>query len=78
VKAREVIQAEPRKPAEIKKLYADLLARVTLRTLAEAFDITPPTLVDGIVRLCLGDGPGYRQTAPSAAHQRPRHPRCLR
>ena len=49
VKAREMIQAEPRKPAEIKKLYADLLTRVTLRTVAEAFDITPPTLVDGIV-----------------------------
>lgn len=40
VKAREVIQAEAHKPAEIKKLYADLLARVTLRTVAEAFDIT--------------------------------------
>jgi restriction system protein len=49
VKARDVIQAEPRKPAEIKKLYADLLARVTLRIVAEAFDIAPPTLVDGIV-----------------------------
>jgi restriction system protein len=49
VKARDVIQTEARKPAEIKKLYADLLARVTLRTVAEAFDITPPTLVDGIV-----------------------------
>jgi restriction system protein len=49
VKTRDVIQAEPRKPAEIKKLYADLVARVTLRALAEAFDIAPPTLVDGIV-----------------------------
>jgi restriction system protein len=49
VKSRDVIQAEPRKSAEVKKLYADLLARVTLRTVAEAFDITPPTLVDGIV-----------------------------
>jgi restriction system protein len=49
VKARDVIQAEPRKPAEIKKLYADLVARVTLRTVAEAFDIAPPMLVDGIV-----------------------------
>ena len=44
-----MIQTEARKPAEIKKLYADLLARVTLRTVAEAFDITPLTLVDGIV-----------------------------
>jgi len=49
VKARDVIHAEPRKPAEIKKLYADLVARVTLRTVAEAFDIAPPMLVDGIV-----------------------------
>jgi len=49
VRARDVIQAESRKPAEIKKLYADLLARVTLRAVAEAFDIAPLTLVDGIV-----------------------------
>jgi restriction system protein len=49
VKSRDAIQAEPRKPAEIRKLYADLLARITLRTVAEAFDIAPPTLVDGIV-----------------------------
>ncbi|MEU9824742.1 restriction endonuclease [Micromonospora chersina] len=49
MKSKSLVQPEPRKEAEIKKLYGDLIARVTLRTLAEAFDITPVTLVDGIV-----------------------------
>ena len=49
VKTKDVVQPEPRKDAEIKKLYGQLIARVALRTLAEAFDATPPTLVSSIV-----------------------------
>ncbi|GAA2713194.1 restriction endonuclease [Actinoplanes palleronii] len=43
------VTALPRKEPETKKLYGDLLARLTLRTLAEAFGATSPHLVDGIV-----------------------------
>jgi restriction system protein len=39
----------PRKEAETKKIYGDLLARVTLRTMAEAYDATTPELVQSIV-----------------------------
>ena len=49
VKSKDLVQPEPRRDADIKKLYADLLARVTLRTLAEAFDAVPASLVNGIV-----------------------------
>ena len=49
VKARDDIQALPRKEAEIGKLYEQLVARVALRTLAEAFEVAPVTLVGGIV-----------------------------
>jgi restriction system protein len=49
VKSKDVIQPEPRKDAEIKKLYEKLIGRVALRTLAEAFDVAPATLVSGIV-----------------------------
>jgi restriction system protein len=49
MKSKDVVQPEPRKEAQIKKLYGELLARVTLRTLAEAFDAAPVTLVSGIV-----------------------------
>jgi restriction system protein len=49
VKAKDLIQPEPRKEAEINKLYEKLIARVALRTLAEAFDVAPATLVGGIV-----------------------------
>jgi restriction system protein len=48
VKTKDVIQPEPRKNAEIKKLYERLIAWVALRTLAEAFDVAPSTLVSGI------------------------------
>jgi hypothetical protein len=40
---------EARKETEINKLYEKLIARVALRTLAEAFDVAPVTLVSGIV-----------------------------
>jgi restriction system protein len=49
VKTKDVIQPEPRKETEINKLYEKLIARVALRTLAEAFDVVPPALVGGIV-----------------------------
>jgi restriction system protein len=48
-KTKDVVQAEPRKDAEIKRLYGQLIARVALRTLAEAFGATPVTLVSNIV-----------------------------
>jgi restriction system protein len=41
--------AVPRKDSEIKALYGDLLARLTLRTLAEAFDATSLDVVSAIV-----------------------------
>jgi restriction system protein len=41
--------AVPRKEPEIKKLYGDLIARLTLRTIGEAFDATSPDVVTGIV-----------------------------
>ena len=49
VKARDEIVADPRKEAETGRLYEKLIARVALRTLAEAFDIAPATVVSGIV-----------------------------
>jgi restriction system protein len=49
VKTKDLIQPEPRKDAEVRKLYANLIAQVALRTLAEAFDVAPVTLVRGIV-----------------------------
>ena len=48
-KTKDIIQPEPRKPAEVNKLYEKLIARVALRTLAEAFDVAAATLVGGIV-----------------------------
>lgn len=44
-----LVQAEPRGAAEIGSLYEKLIARVALRTLAEAFDVTPAALVSEIV-----------------------------
>ncbi len=49
VKTKNLVQQEPRKEPAIKKLYEKLIARVALRTLAEAFDVAPVTLVSGIV-----------------------------
>jgi restriction system protein len=39
----------PRKAAEVHHLYGQLLARIALRTIAEAFALTPPALVDSVV-----------------------------
>jgi restriction system protein len=39
---------QPRKDAECRALYRDLVARLALRAIDEAFTVTPPSLVDGI------------------------------
>ncbi|MBV9448676.1 MAG: restriction endonuclease [Streptosporangiaceae bacterium] len=49
VKTKDEVVPEPRKAAEVNKLYERLIARVALRTLAEAFDVAPAALVSGIV-----------------------------
>ena len=49
VKSMGLVQPEPRTERDIKDLYAKLIASVTLRTLAEVFDIAPETLVIRIV-----------------------------
>src|SRR5271165_406566 len=49
VKSIGLVQPEPRREKEIKDLYGRLIASVTLRTLAEAFDVGPETLVSGII-----------------------------
>lgn len=49
IKTKDIVQPEPRKKPEINRLYEKLIARVALRTLAEAFDVVPAALVDGIV-----------------------------
>jgi restriction system protein len=38
VKARDLIEAKPRKPAEIKEAYQDIVAAVALRTIHEVFE----------------------------------------
>jgi restriction system protein len=49
MKTKDQVVSVPRKDAEVNKLYEKLIARVALRTLAEAFDAAPATLVAGIV-----------------------------
>jgi restriction system protein len=49
IRGRDEVQSVPRKDAEVKKLYADVLARTALRTLDEVFQGTPVALVDAIV-----------------------------
>lgn len=49
VKTKDQVVPVPRKDTEVNKLYEKLIARVALRTLAEAFDVAPVTLVAGIV-----------------------------
>ncbi|HWG62190.1 MAG TPA: restriction endonuclease [Streptosporangiaceae bacterium] len=49
LKAKDEIVPVPRKDTEVNKLYEKLIARVAMRTLAEAFDAAPVTLVAGIV-----------------------------
>jgi restriction system protein len=49
VKNKDEVVPVPRKDTEVNKLYEKLIARVALRTLAEAFDAAPVTLVAAIV-----------------------------
>lgn len=42
-------RAEPRKDAEIRTIYRELVARTTLRVVAEVFYAAPPPLVDSVV-----------------------------
>jgi restriction system protein len=49
VKARDQVVPVPRKQADSDNLYEKLIARLALRTLAEALDAAPVTLVSGIV-----------------------------
>jgi restriction system protein len=49
MKGKDEVVPVPRKDAEVNKLYEKLIARVALRTLAEAFDAAPVTLVAAIV-----------------------------
>ena len=60
----------PRKAAERQQLYGQLLARIALRTLAEAFALTPPGLVDSVLL-------NGRVTAMDQATGRPVHPYLL-
>jgi restriction system protein len=39
----------PRLSEEVRHLYSQLLARIALRTVSEAFALTPPALVDSVV-----------------------------
>jgi len=48
VRSKNEIRPEPVKDVEVKKAYGRLLARLVLRVLAQAFDVTPATLVQTI------------------------------
>lgn len=44
--APPTVVPQPRKEAECKAMYRDLVARLALRAVAEAFAVSPPSLVD--------------------------------
>lgn len=46
--APPAVVPQPRKENECKELYRDLVARLALRAIDEAFAVTPPSLVDGV------------------------------
>jgi len=39
----------PRRSEEVRHLYSQLIARIALRTVSEAFALTPPALVESVV-----------------------------
>jgi restriction system protein len=49
VKTRDAIDPVPRPMAEIKKRYAQLIARIALRTLHEIFAATPSEVVEAVI-----------------------------
>lgn len=67
---RGEVTSVPRRPAEVRHLYGQLLARVALRTVAEAFALTPAALVDSVVL-------NGRVTAVDQATGQPVHPHLL-
>lgn len=48
VKSKQELVEEVRKEAEVRQRYATLTARLTLRVVSEAFEVTPHTLVSAI------------------------------
>jgi restriction system protein len=48
VKSRDAIDPIPRPVTEMKKQYAQLIARIALRTLHEIFKATPPEVVEAV------------------------------
>lgn len=67
---RGEVTSVPRRPAEVRHMYGQLLARVALRTVAEAFALTPATLVDSVVL-------NGRVSAVDQAPGQPIHPHLL-
>ncbi|SQD95017.1 Restriction endonuclease (fragment) [Parafrankia sp. Ea1.12] len=49
VKSRDEINSVPSPPAEIRRRYAQLVARVALRTLHEIFTATPAEVIEAVV-----------------------------
>jgi restriction system protein len=60
----------PRKAAEVRHLYGQLLARIALRTVAEAFTSTSPGMVNSLVL-------NGRVTSVDRATGRPVHPHLM-
>ncbi len=52
VKARDVIESTPRKPADVRQRYADLIAQLALLTLRDTFTATPAQLVGEVTVNC--------------------------
>ena len=65
-----VIVPVPRTATEVRRLYTQLLARIALRTVAEAFALTPSVLVDSVVL-------NGRVTAADHASGRTVHPHLV-
>ncbi|MER7167947.1 hypothetical protein ABT336_18000 [Micromonospora sp. NPDC000207] len=63
------VRPVPRSPVEIRHRYADLVARLAVRTLADAFDAAPPSLVTTVV--LTGYGPVRRPTRVGVAETTP-------
>lgn len=49
IKAKDVIEEKPRKPAEIKEIYQDLVASITIRTIHEVFEADQCHHIDLVV-----------------------------
>jgi restriction system protein len=49
VATKDLMQERPRPPAEIRRIYAQLIARVVLRVLAESFEVASAAIVQKIL-----------------------------